>query len=128
MEVGTGIVSSQIALNTGTKGFIRHDLIDVYGINRLGPDWHRHRDQRAFRRLLTTNGSSGSYLLGNVYNNTKLTVTGVTQTDTLVQLGTAAAATLTSAFWKGGFSGGASDQWAISTVRPRATGRGPRWH
>jgi autotransporter-associated beta strand protein len=63
--------------------------------------------------LVSTNGSTGSYSIGNLYNVTNFTVTGITATDTLVQFDVAAATALTAAYWKGGFSGG-SNVWAVS--------------
>ncbi len=65
--------------------------------------------------LMTTNGSTGTYAVGNIYNGTgaNFTVTGLTQNDTQVSLITAAnaAAPLTDAFWKGGLSG-ATNVWS----------------
>ena len=113
IEVGTGSVSSQIALNSGALAFHSGTTsIDVYGITGSAPGGTHTVISAPSGGLLTSNGSSGSYVLGNVYNNFNFTVTGVNAADTLVTLGTAAGS-LTNAFWKGGFSGG-NNVWAIS--------------
>jgi autotransporter-associated beta strand protein len=63
--------------------------------------------------LVSTNGSSGTYSVGNLYNVTNFTVTGITASDTLVQFNVAPATALTNAFWKGGFAGN-PNVWAVS--------------
>ena len=63
--------------------------------------------------LVNTNGSAGTYSVGNLYNVTNFTVTGITATDTLVQFDVAPATALTAAYWKGGYTG-LSNVWSVS--------------
>jgi len=65
--------------------------------------------------LTTTNGSSATYQVGNIYNGTgaNFTVTGIVQSDTQVALSTVAGGTSAALFWKGGLSG-ATNVWAAT--------------
>ncbi|MBL9089899.1 MAG: autotransporter-associated beta strand repeat-containing protein, partial [Planctomycetaceae bacterium] len=65
--------------------------------------------------LRTTNGSSATYQIGNIFNGTgaNFTVTGIVQSDTQVALTTAAGGTSAALFWKGGLSG-ATNVWAAT--------------
>ncbi len=117
MEVGSGAFSSQLALNTGAlASHAGITSIDVYGITGSAPGGTHTVISAPSGGLTTSNGSSGSYMIGNVYNNTNFTVLPMllsNQTDTLVTLDTLPAAELTGAFWKGGFAGGAN-VWSVS--------------
>lgn len=67
--------------------------------------------------LVTTSGglTSGgaTYALGGLYNATNFTVSNLTVTDTTVSIDVATAATLASAYWKGGLGAG-NNVWALS--------------
>jgi autotransporter-associated beta strand protein len=109
VEVGGG-GGTGIALNSGARALVLGTVtVNVYGTSTGSTD-----PSIVIRApsggLLNTNGSSGNFVLGKVYNNTDFVVTGLTQTDTLVQLNTEARAALTAAYWVGGFS----REWAAS--------------
>ncbi|TCO92740.1 autotransporter-associated beta strand protein [Chthoniobacter flavus] len=109
VEVGGG-GGTGIALNAGAKAQVTGTVtVNVYGTSTGAGD-HSIVISAPGGGLLTTNGSSGNFVLGKVFNNTDFIVTGLTQTDTLVQLNTQAEAALTAAYWVGGFS----NEWAAS--------------
>lgn len=111
VEVGGG-GGTGIALKAGARAFVSGTVtINVYG-SGTGSTTPSTVLSSPSGGLISTNGSTGNYVLGKIYNNTDFTVTGITQSDTLVQLNTVAAAALTAAYWKGGLPG--SDEWAVS--------------
>ncbi|MDB6120526.1 MAG: transporter, partial [Verrucomicrobiaceae bacterium] len=113
IEVGGG-GGTGIALNLGAKALVTGAVtLNVYG-SGTGATTPTTVLSSPSGGLLNTNGSTGSYVLGKIYNNTDFTVSGITQTDTLVQLNTVAATPLTAAYWKGGLSGTGTDEWAVS--------------
>jgi len=102
VELDSQIIDSTAASTAGTV------TVDVYGQTTTPAD--------GLHTLISApSGLSGAaYVLGNVYNDTNFTLTGgVTSSATQVQVTTASATALTTAFWKGGFSGG-NNVWAIS--------------
>ncbi len=113
VEVGGG-GGSHIVLNPGAKALVSGTVkVNVYGTS-TGSTPSSIVLSSPSGGLLNTNGSAGSYVLGKVYNNTDFTVSGITQSDTLVQLSTTPATPLTAAYWKGGLSGTGTDEWAVS--------------
>lgn len=109
VEVGGG-GGTGIALQNGAKALVTGTVtVNVYGTSTGATDSSIVISAPS-GGLLNTNGSSGNFVLGKVYNNTDFIVTGLTQTDTLVQLNTQAQAALTAAYWLGGLS----NEWAVS--------------
>ncbi|MCX6839395.1 MAG: autotransporter-associated beta strand repeat-containing protein, partial [Verrucomicrobia bacterium] len=106
---------SSIRLNSGTKALVNGNVtVDAYFLP--GIVTHAGKSDILVAQgggLVSTNGSSGTYSVGNLYNVTNFTVTGITASDTLVQFNVAPAAALTNAFWKGGFAGN-TNVWAVS--------------
>jgi autotransporter-associated beta strand protein len=106
---------SSIRLNPGAKALVNGNVtVDAYF--RPGIVTHAGKSDILVAQgggLVSTNGSSGTYSVGNLYNVTNFTVTGITASDTLVQFNVAPAAALTNAFWKGGFAGN-TNVWAVS--------------
>jgi autotransporter-associated beta strand protein len=106
---------SSIRLNTDAKALVTGNVtVDAYFLP--GIVTHAGKSDILVAQgggLVNTNGSSGTYSVGNLYNVTNFTVTGITATDTLVQFDIATATALTAAYWKGGFTG-AANVWAVS--------------
>ncbi|MCX6848641.1 MAG: autotransporter-associated beta strand repeat-containing protein, partial [Verrucomicrobia bacterium] len=112
VEVGT--TGSSILLNTGAKAQVTGNVtVDAYFLSGQTPGATSTILAAASGGLVSTNGSTGTYSLGNLYNVTNFKVTGITATDTLVYFNTASTASLTAAYWKGGYSG-AANVWAVS--------------
>ena len=106
---------SSIVLNSGAKALVG-GLVTVDAYFLPGIVTHAGKSDILVAPgggLVSTNGSSGSYAVGNVYNVTNFTVTGITATDTLVQFDVATAAALTDAYWKGAYTG-LNNVWAVS--------------
>ncbi|WP_461784644.1 beta strand repeat-containing protein [Prosthecobacter sp.] len=113
---GTGEnTGSSIRLNSGARALVNGNVtVDAYFLP--GIVTHVGKSDILVAQgggLVSTNGSSGTYSVGNLYNVTNFTVTGITASDTLVQFNVAPAAALTNAFWKGGFAGN-TNVWAVS--------------
>lgn len=109
IEVGAG-GGTGIVLNAGAKAHVTGTVtVDVYGTS-TGSTPSTIVISAPSGGLLNTNGSSGTFVLGNVYNNADFVVTGLTQTDTLIVINTAPRTALTTAYWVGGFS----NEWAGS--------------
>jgi|GEM_PF-2669196 len=100
---GGGIVVNSAASATGTIS------VDVYGI--AGYSYSNGRYD------LVTAAAGGldaaSYAIGNYYNITNFTVNSVGVDTTSVFVNITTTSELTTAYWKGGYSGGAN-VWAIS--------------
>ncbi|WP_395731060.1 beta strand repeat-containing protein [Prosthecobacter sp.] len=112
VEVGT--TGSSILLNAGAKALVTGNVtVDAYFLSGQTPGATSTILEAASGGLVNTNGSSGTYTVGNLYNVTNFTVTSITATDTLVYFNTASTAALTAAYWKGGYSG-AANVWAVS--------------
>ncbi len=98
----SAITSSGAAVTTGTV------TVDVWGIPGVAPT--------AGTNNLITAGSGlagATYTLGNVYNTTNFTLTGLTASATAVSATVTSVSALTSEFWKGGLTG-AANVWSVS--------------
>ncbi len=106
---------SSIVLNSGAKALVTGNVtVDAYFLP--GIVTHAGKSDILVAPgggLVSTNGSTGTYTVGNLYNVTNFTVTGITATDTLVQFDVASAATLAAAYWKGAFAG-PNNVWSVS--------------
>lgn len=105
VELGNIIVTQAAAVTTGANV-----TVDVYGITGATYNTQRYDVITATGGL---NGAGASYQLGNFYNQTNYTVSGIQFDANAVWLNVTAATALTEAYWKGGFAGGAN-VWAIS--------------
>jgi autotransporter-associated beta strand protein len=113
VEVGT--TGSSIALNTGAKALVTGNVtVDAYFLSGQTPGATSTIISAASGGLVNTNGSTGSYSVGNLYNVTDFTVTGINQTDTLVEFTIGSATALTAAYWKGGYTTGLDNVWSVS--------------
>ena len=118
-NVGSGTgenTGSSIRLDPGAKALVTGNVsVDAYFLP--GIVTHAGKSDILVAQgggLVSTNGSSGTYSVGNLYNVTNFTVTGITATDTLVQFNVAPATALTNAYWKGAYTGGITDTWSVS--------------
>ncbi|WP_050030969.1 autotransporter-associated beta strand repeat-containing protein [Verrucomicrobium sp. BvORR034] len=103
VELGNQIIVQGAATTTGATV-----TVDVFGVAGATYAAGTHTVVSAASGL-----NGGSYVLGNFYNLSGFTVTGVGSNATSVWLNVAAATALTDAYWKGGYAGGAN-VWAIS--------------
>lgn len=112
----SGINSGKLTLNSGALANVTGTVfLDAYFNSTYSSPGSLLVLDAPSGGLMTSNGSTGTYAVGNIYNGTgaNFTVTGLTQSDTQVSLLTAAnaAAPLVNAFWKGGLSG-ATNVWS----------------
>jgi len=117
VEVGTNAApntGSSIVLKTGAVALVNGTItVDAYFLPGVSTSGVSDILRAPSGGLLNTNGSTASYTVGNLYNVTNFTVSGITASDTLVQFNVVAAAALTDAYWKGGFAG-SPNVWAVS--------------
>jgi autotransporter-associated beta strand protein len=114
-NVGSGTgenTGSSIRLNPGAVASVTGNVtVDAYFLPGIVTHAGKSDILVAQGGGLTSGG--GTYTVGNLYNVTNFTVTGITATNTLVQFDVAAATALTDAYWKGGFAGN-TNVWAVS--------------
>ena len=111
-SIGSTGTSAEIKV-TGTASATGAVKVNVFGLAGITPLTGTNAYTLVHSATNTSTLNSATYSLGTVYNNTNFTVGAITKSATDLQVDIASQTALTTAFWKGGLTGG-TNVWAAS--------------
>ena len=111
-SIGNTATSAEIKVS-GTAAATGNVKVNVFGLNGVTPLAGTNTYTLVHSNTSTSTLGGATYSLGTVYNNTNFTVGALSKSATDLQVAITAATAVTSAFWKGGLTGG-TNIWAAS--------------
>ena len=112
-SIGASATSAQINVAGAATTTAAAVKVNVFGINGVAPLAGTNTYTLVHSATNTSTLNNATYSLGTVYNNTNFTVGALSKSATDLQVAITAATAVTSAFWKGGLTGG-TNIWAAS--------------